>query len=121
VAAVGLSIFGRKNTAGVAATREALQAAARLKSDDRVWLTERVAQGEHGDPSIAKSLGFYAPPLLRNCESPCESEAAPGALVSARSDEAEEIAERMGGRIDYSNKTVALVRKLAPAQAEPAR
>lgn len=121
IAAVGLSVFGRKNIAGAPGTRDAVEAAKRLDASDHVWLTDRVAQGDKGDPSIAKSFGFYAAPLLSVCASLCATEATPGALVIARADEADEVARLMGGRIDYSNKTVAIVRKPETTEAGSAR
>ena len=121
VAAVGLSVVGRKNIAGAPGTRDAVAAAKRLGGGDVVWLTDRVAQGDRGDPSIGKSLGFYAPPLLRVCASLCATEAQPGALVIARADEADDVAQLLGGRIDYSNKTVAIVRKPEATRAGSAR
>jgi len=109
MAAVGLMIFGRKNTAGAPATRDALQIAERLRPADRVWLTRRVENGGRSDPSVSKSLGFYAPPLLGSCAAQCETEAAAGSIVIARPDEAEAVAKLVGGKIDYANQTLALV------------
>jgi hypothetical protein len=59
---------------------------------------------------VAKSLGFYAAPLLRVCKNNCADEAGAGSTVVARADEAEEAAKALNGRIDYSNKILALVR-----------
>lgn len=108
--ACGLIIFGRKNTRPPAPTRDALEVARRLGTGDRVWLTERTAHGDKGDPSVGKSLGFYAAPLLKTCENLCETEAAPGSVVVARADEAEEAAGLVRGRVDFANQTLAIVK-----------
>lgn len=108
-AAIGLVIFGRKNTAGVPATRDALKIAERLRATDQVLITSRVGSGGRSDPSVSKSLGFYAPPLLKTCELQCEMEAKPGALVIARADEADAVARLVRGTVDYANKTLAIV------------
>ncbi|HTM07766.1 MAG TPA: glycosyltransferase family 39 protein [Verrucomicrobiae bacterium] len=108
-AGAGLIIFGRKNTAGAPATRDALRVAERLGSVERVWLTRRVENGGRGDPSVSKILGFYAPTLLRSCAAQCDAEAVAGSIVIARPDEAETVARLVGGRIDYANQTLALI------------
>ena len=108
--ACGLVIFGRKNTLPSAPTRDALTVARRLKPADAVWLTQRIERGGKSDPSVAKSLGFYAPPLLKACAGLCEKEAASGALVVARADEAEEVAALVKGRVDFANGTLAIVK-----------
>ncbi|HEX9443230.1 MAG TPA: glycosyltransferase family 39 protein, partial [Candidatus Binatia bacterium] len=108
--ACGLMIFGRKNTLRSAPTRDALAVALRLEPGDQVRLTERTGRGGKSDPSVGKILGFYARPLLKTCASLCEKEAAPGSLVIARADEAEEVAARLKGRVDFANKTLAIVK-----------
>ena len=59
---------------------------------------------------MAKSLGFYAAPLLRTCKTECAGQATAGSTVVTRADEAEQVAKILNGRIDYSNKTLAIVR-----------
>jgi len=115
VAAIGLVVFGRKNTAGVPATRDALTIAEKLRPTDQVWMTSRVESGGRSDPSVSKSLGFYAPPLLKTCERQCETEAQPGAIIVARPDEADAVAALVHGKVEYANKTLALVTTSATA------
>jgi 4-amino-4-deoxy-L-arabinose transferase-like glycosyltransferase len=102
-AAIGVVIFGRKNTAGVPATRDAVKIAERLRPTDRVWMTSRVENGGRSDPSV------YAPVLLKACERQCEAEARPDAFVIARADEADAVAQLVGGKVDYANNTLAIV------------
>src|SRR5580765_7897692 len=63
--ACGLVLFGRKSTQPSAPTRDTLAVARRLEPADTVWLTERTERGGKADPSVGKTLGFYAPPLLK--------------------------------------------------------
>jgi 4-amino-4-deoxy-L-arabinose transferase-like glycosyltransferase len=110
VAAAGLIIFGSKNRPASPPTRDALLVAEKLKPEDRVWLTDRTEHGLGKEPSVSKSLGFYAPPLLNSCEGKCDKEARPGSLVVARADEADEVARLVRGTVDYANKTLALIK-----------
>jgi len=109
-AAAGVVIFGSKNRSASPPTRDALLVAEKLRPDDRVWLTDRTEHGLGKEPSVSKSLGFYAPPLLNSCESKCDKEATPGSLVVARPDEADEVARLVRGTVDYANKTLALIK-----------
>lgn len=109
MAAGGLTLVSRKGTGGSPPTRDALRVAERLRPGDKAWLTRSVEHGGRGDPSVAKSLGFYAPTLLGTCEDQCEKEAAPGAIVVARAAEAKNIATVLKGTIDYSNQTLAIL------------
>jgi 4-amino-4-deoxy-L-arabinose transferase-like glycosyltransferase len=108
--ALGLIIFGRKNREPSPPTRDALLVAEKLRPEDRVWLTDRTEHGLGKEPSVSKSLGFYAAPLLRSCEGTCDKEVTPGALVVARADEADEVARLVRGTVDYANKTLALIK-----------
>ena len=74
-----------------------------------MWLTRRIESAGRNEPSVSKSLGFYAPALLRSCERQCETEATRGSIVIARPDEADAVARLVGGKIDYANKTLAVV------------
>ncbi len=108
--ALGLTIFARKNRLPSPPTADALVVAEKLRPEDRVWLTDRTEHGLGKEPSVAKTIGFYAPPLLRSCEGKCDKEATPGSLVVARADEADEVARLVRGRVDYANKTLALIK-----------
>ncbi|HEY2989802.1 MAG TPA: glycosyltransferase family 39 protein [Candidatus Binatia bacterium] len=110
IGAAGLLAFGRRSTPPSPPTRDAVVVAGRIRPDEQVWLTERTQHGAKVEPSIAKSLGFYAPPLLRSCQSDCSGEAAAGSTVIARSDEAQQVAQVVNGKIDYANKTLAIVK-----------
>src|SRR5262249_37397398 len=104
--ALGLTIFGRKNRPASPPTRDALLVAEKLRPEDRVWLTDRTEHGLGREPSVSKSLGFYAAPLLKSCKGKCDKEATPGSLVVARADEADEVARLLRGTVDYANKTL---------------
>jgi 4-amino-4-deoxy-L-arabinose transferase-like glycosyltransferase len=108
--ALGLMIFGRKNRPPSPPTRDALVVADKLRPEDRVWLTDRTEHGLGKEPSVSKSLGFYAAPLLKSCEGKCDKEATPGSLIVARADEADEVARLVRGTVDYANKTLALIK-----------
>ncbi|MGH8515279.1 MAG: hypothetical protein ACREV8_15335, partial [Gammaproteobacteria bacterium] len=54
--------------------------------------------------------GFYAAPLVRVCKADCVDQATPGSIVVARADEAERVAAGLNGSIEFSNKTLAIVR-----------
>ncbi len=110
IGATGMVVVSRKGSAPADATRDAVMAARQIRPGERVWITDRTQYGGKSLPSVAKSLGFYAPPLLRTCKVQCEEEASPGAIVIARSDEAEQVAKLLNGKIDYSNNTLALVK-----------
>jgi 4-amino-4-deoxy-L-arabinose transferase-like glycosyltransferase len=108
--ATGMTVVSRKGSAPAHSTRDAVMAARQIQSGERVWITDRTQNGRRKEPSVSKTLGFYAEPLLRVCKKNCADEAGTGSTVIARADEAEEVAKALNGRIDYSNKTLALVR-----------
>jgi 4-amino-4-deoxy-L-arabinose transferase-like glycosyltransferase len=108
--AITLAIVAQKGNRPGPATRDAVEVARRLGAEDRAWLTLRSARSDGADSSVAKSIGFYAAPLLGRCASQCEEEARPGAVIIARADEAAEVARRLKGAIDFSNPTLALVK-----------
>jgi 4-amino-4-deoxy-L-arabinose transferase-like glycosyltransferase len=108
--ALALTIFAGKGNRPAPSTRDAVEVARRLRSDDKVRLTQRTAHGERADSSVAKTLGFYAAPLLGACERRCEKEATAGSIVIARPEEADEVAKLLKGRVDYSNKSLTMVK-----------
>jgi 4-amino-4-deoxy-L-arabinose transferase-like glycosyltransferase len=113
LAAVGATIMvavSRKGSKPANSTRDAVQAARRIEPGESVWITHRTQYGRRKQPSIAKTIGFYAAPLVRACQADCVGQATPGSIVVARADEAEQVAAGLGGSIEFSNKTVALVR-----------
>ena len=106
---------GRASPARAARVRDAVQVAARLDPTARVWLRRPTRHGERG---LEKTLGFYAPPLLRTCRARWLKEALPGDLVIAPTDDAERIARHRGGEIEVRTPTLAVVR-LRPRSAMP--
>jgi 4-amino-4-deoxy-L-arabinose transferase-like glycosyltransferase len=110
IGAVTLTIVARKGNRPPPTTRDAVEVARRLTAEDRAWLTRRSARSDGVDASVAKTIGFYAAPLLHACATQCDEEAVPGAVIIARADEAEETARRLKGRVDFSNPTLALVK-----------
>jgi 4-amino-4-deoxy-L-arabinose transferase-like glycosyltransferase len=110
VGATGMVLVSRKGSAPADATRDAVRVARQIRPGERVWITDRTQYGRKTEPSVAKSLGFYAEPLLRACKAECAQEAGPGSTVVARADEAEGVANALNGKIDYANKTLAIVR-----------
>jgi 4-amino-4-deoxy-L-arabinose transferase-like glycosyltransferase len=93
--------------AQAARTRDVLEVAAALPDGPAVWITERVQRGE---PQVGKILGFYARPLLRTCRGACAGEAAPGALVVTRAEEADAAAAALAADTVRRNATLALLR-----------
>jgi len=113
LAAVGATIMvvvARKGSKPANSTRDAVAVTRQIKPDEHVWITNRTQYGRRKQPSVAKTLGFYAAPLVRACKADCVGQATPGSIVVARADEAEGVAEGLNGSIEYSNKTLALVR-----------
>ena len=113
LAAVGATIMvavSRKGSKPSNSTRDAVQVASRIEPGERVWITNRTQYGRRKQPSVAKTLGFYAAPLVRACKADCVGQAIPGSVVVARADEAERVAKDLNGSIEYSNKTLAVVR-----------
>jgi 4-amino-4-deoxy-L-arabinose transferase-like glycosyltransferase len=110
VGATVMIVVGRKGRPPAPATRDALVAVGRLEPGERVWITDRTQHGGKSLPSVAKSLGFYAQPLLSACKNECREEATGGSTVVTRADEAEEVATIVKGKVDYSNKTLALIK-----------
>jgi hypothetical protein len=103
-------VVSRKGSKPANSTRDAVQAASRIEPGERVWLTDRTQYGRRKQPSVAKTLGFYAAPLVRACKADCVGQATPGSVVVARADEAEQVAAGLNGSIEFSNKTLAIVR-----------
>jgi 4-amino-4-deoxy-L-arabinose transferase-like glycosyltransferase len=113
LAAVGATIMvlvSRKGSNPANSTRDAVQIARRIQPGESVWITDRTQYGRRKQPSVAKSLGFYAAPLVSVCKAECVGQATPGSIVVARADEAERVAAGLNGSIEFSNKTLAIVR-----------
>jgi len=113
LAAVGATIMvvvSRKGSKPANSTRDAVAVTRQIKPDESVWITKRTQYGRRKQPSVAKTLGFYAAPLVRACKADCVGQATPGSIVVARADEAEQVAAGLSGSIEFSNKTLALVR-----------
>jgi hypothetical protein len=108
--ATGMLVIGRKGSPPADATRDAVMTARQIQPGERVWITNRTQYGGKREPSVGKALGFYAEPLLRTCKAGCADQATAGETIVTRADEAEQTAKTLNGRIDYSNKTLAIVR-----------
>jgi 4-amino-4-deoxy-L-arabinose transferase-like glycosyltransferase len=113
LAAVGATIMvavSRKGSKPANSTRDAVQVARRIQPGETVWITHRTQYGQRKQPSVAKTFGFYAAPLVRACNADCVGQATPGSIVVARADEAERVAAGLSGSIEFSNKTLAIVK-----------
>jgi 4-amino-4-deoxy-L-arabinose transferase-like glycosyltransferase len=110
VGATGMMVVSRKGSTPADATRDAVRAARQIQPAERVWITNRTQYGRKTEPSVAKILGFYAAPLLRACRANCVGEAAPGETIVTRPDEAEAVAKALNAKVDYANKSLAIVR-----------
>lgn len=113
LAAIGATVMvvvSRKGTKPPSATRDIVMTASQIRPGESVWITDRTQNAGKTVPSVSKILGFYAEPLLYTCKSDCRQEAGAGSTVVARPDEAEQVAKNLNGRIEYSNKSLAIVR-----------
>ncbi len=107
IAALAVAWHGdRVSERQAAHSRDALDVAARLDGSRPARVTHAAHKGE---PQFGKGVAFYATPLLRACRNRCEGEAEPGAAIVARADEADTVAKRVGGRVEYRNPSLAIV------------
>ena len=108
IAALAVAWHGgdRVSARQAAHSRDALEIAARLDGSRPVRVTHAAHKGE---PQFGKVVGFYATPLLRACRNHCEGEAEPGAAIVARADEADKVATRVHGAVEFLNPSLAIV------------